>query len=912
MTIPSNEVPRYSRDMSGELPANLVNERVTLTSVNRTDFNIILPRCAPFFHDSVKLRKIETNEILEFGKDFYIGGIFEGITPYTKHNKDVGSIIILLDQWVGGNYDLFYQTVGGDYILDEERYAEALKNASINPILTRWEDLHGKPIEYPAGPHEHDATDTLDYDAFINELSRLRQTVETWTTEDRKGSPSYIQILQLLFEQGRIINGLSSRVSQVQDDLNSSTAGAIDRTLKKVEAIGKEAERLSKSVEVAVSGQLGHVKDELTAKIEEKVNELHQNNTQTNIDLTRQITALEERANAKIKDALDKLATITAAQSGDLTGLRNELTTTLNNLIATNTAALNKLKTDTEQRVNTVINRSVKLDADTQTLSGKLKALQFESDKVGHDQTYTKYATDARNGDKLESYVQGEKKAEQDSKLLNVLTPAQVAVRLSLKQERGQEDYKGLRLNGDTLEYLIGGINLKEGSGTPTYGNIRAANFLTADGTNISDKFVPFTGGNMQGPLRLFTSNPFDETWTDDDARWGYSGFLRPNKNVTDDSVADAQGQLQIRILHPHYQGKNLPYAQAHGRTIEFNYGSHSNYRVWTGGWDQYGNNYRKVELLTVNHITTDASNTSSNKILSASAINQKFNQLAESARSANESLNTFYANTNTPDYGIGLVVKNKHNNPKSIEMWMSNGVVNDAMKINVYRTNDSTSLDQNNWISIRGALNGSRNVPFMDIYPDRLWTKAYGNLHDYFLPRSLTHYSVPNHWTSCDLMKDKIPYIHPNGHFYAGFQLHLKSPPGHAEQGRVVHMKWAKDDAHGGDGVWCSGWMSVHHLQVRSDQRLKREIKPIYNALEKVSALHGYTYQMKDEPRGRHAGVIAQEVLAVLPEAVSKNDDGFLEVDYNGVLSLLLEAVNELREENISLKARVKALEGE
>ena len=103
---------------------------------------------------------------------------------------------------------------------------------------------------------------------------------------------------------------------------------------------------------------------------------------------------------------------------------------------------------------------------------------------------------------------------------------------------------------------------------------------------------------------------------------------------------------------------------------------------------------------------------------------------------------------------------------------------------------------------------------------------------------------------------------------------------------------------------------MSVHHLQVRSDQRLKREIKPIYNALEKVSALHGYTYQMKDEPRGRHAGVMAQEVLAVLPEAVSKNEDGYLEVDYNGVLSLLLEAVNELREENHALKERVKKLE--
>ena len=814
MTIPSNEVPRYSRDMSGELPANLVSERVTLTSVNRTDFNIILPRCAPFFHDSVKLRKIETNEILEFGKDFYIGGIFEGITPYTKHNKDVGSIIILLDQWVGGNYDLVYQTVGGDYVLDEEQYQEALKNASINPILVRWEELHGKPIEFPPLPHEHETSGTYEYDDFINELSRLRQGIEKWLIEDQKDAPSYAQVLQLLFEQGRLLNLISARMSQVQDDLSSSTAGAIDRALKKVETLSKEAERIGKTATTAVETKVTEVRRELVEKITNTTTEIRENSAQTNKALTDQIAALESQLNTKIKEALDKLAKASTSQGEDLNRLRGELTASVQNLVDTNAAALNKLKKETEQRVNVVINRSVKLDAEDQTIGGKLKAKQFDSDKVGHDTTYTKYVTDSRNGDKLESYVQGNKRAEQDDKLLNVLTPAQVAARLSMKPVNST-NFAGLRLNGDNLEYVKDGINLKDGTGNPVYGNMKAADFIYADGTSLNDKFVPYTGGNMKGALRLFTSNPFDENWNETDVRWGYSGFLRPNQDVTDDSNRIAQGQLQIRVVHPHHQGKALPGALSHGRTIEFNYGSHNDLRVWTGGWNQYGNDYRRLEILTYNHITNDPASTRIDRVMTASAVEGK----------------------------------------------------------------------------IRNAL-GKLNT------------------QETYLPKSLTHYAVPEHWTSIELLKGKVPFIHDNGNFFAGYRLHLKPPPGHAEPGRFVYIDWAKDDAHGGDGMWCSGWMSVHHLQVRSDQRLKREIKPIYNALEKVSALHGYTYQMKDEPRGRHAGVMAQEVLAVLPEAVSKNNDGYLEVNYNGVLSLLLEAVNELREENHALKERVKKLE--
>ena len=49
--------------------------------------------------------------------------------------------------------------------------------------------------------------------------------------------------------------------------------------------------------------------------------------------------------------------------------------------------------------------------------------------------------------------------------------------------------------------------------------------------------------------------------------------------------------------------------------------------------------------------------------------------------------------------------------------------------------------------------------------------------------------------------------------------------------------------------------------------------------------------------------GVIAQEIQAVLPEAVVTRDNGYLAVDYHKVVPLLIEAVKELT-------AKVESLE--
>jgi hypothetical protein len=91
------------------------------------------------------------------------------------------------------------------------------------------------------------------------------------------------------------------------------------------------------------------------------------------------------------------------------------------------------------------------------------------------------------------------------------------------------------------------------------------------------------------------------------------------------------------------------------------------------------------------------------------------------------------------------------------------------------------------------------------------------------------------------------------------------------------------------------------------SDRRLKEDIQIIDNALDKVKALGGYTYSRTDIGE-RQTGVIAQDVLAVLPEAVVESEDGYYGVAYGNMVGLLIEAIKEQQQQIEKLTALVEA----
>ena len=139
------------------------------------------------------------------------------------------------------------------------------------------------------------------------------------------------------------------------------------------------------------------------------------------------------------------------------------------------------------------------------------------------------------------------------------------------------------------------------------------------------------------------------------------------------------------------------------------------------------------------------------------------------------------------------------------------------------------------------------------------------------------------------------------------------------ADAGTADDDKWRMQAADGGDftiATYASGSYSevltvandglvtvAGDLNVNSDVRLKTDVKPIDGALDLLSKVEGKTYnwlpELNRDKRTRY-GVIAQEVEAVIPELVTTNkSDGIKSVNYQGFIPVLINAVNELKEQN-------------
>ena len=100
----------------------------------------------------------------------------------------------------------------------------------------------------------------------------------------------------------------------------------------------------------------------------------------------------------------------------------------------------------------------------------------------------------------------------------------------------------------------------------------------------------------------------------------------------------------------------------------------------------------------------------------------------------------------------------------------------------------------------------------------------------------------------------------------------------------------------------------------VASDRRLKRDLRPLTGALEKLVALRGVHFEYVDpaaigELGGTRIGLIAQEVEEVLPDWVEEGPHGYRVLTVRGFEALCVEALRELR---AAREAEIRDLEDE
>jgi hypothetical protein len=124
-------------------------------------------------------------------------------------------------------------------------------------------------------------------------------------------------------------------------------------------------------------------------------------------------------------------------------------------------------------------------------------------------------------------------------------------------------------------------------------------------------------------------------------------------------------------------------------------------------------------------------------------------------------------------------------------------------------------------------------------------------------------------------------------------------------------HLNMSSGDFH------ADGNVIAYSTTTSSDRKLKKNIKPLEGALEKVQNLNGVSFQWKRNDK-ESIGFIAQEVQEVVPEIVHNNrieEDGVLKseslgVDYGNITALLVEAVKEQQALINRLEERIKTLE--
>jgi hypothetical protein len=104
------------------------------------------------------------------------------------------------------------------------------------------------------------------------------------------------------------------------------------------------------------------------------------------------------------------------------------------------------------------------------------------------------------------------------------------------------------------------------------------------------------------------------------------------------------------------------------------------------------------------------------------------------------------------------------------------------------------------------------------------------------------------------------------------------------------------------------TGLLTSTDYNSSSDKRLKKNIKTVDNALDKVMALRGVSFDWK-EGGAKAIGLIAQEAEKVLPEIVSKDDNGYLGIKYNNLIGVLVEAIKDQQEQINILKKQIEKL---
>lgn len=169
---------RYPFDPYGSNAECLIpNERHSLSANSNASFALIVPKNGPFFRRGLILKHISTDKTLTEGVDFALGHKFTRATVETA--RPVYGSILILNRELTGAFDVTYQTLGGEFVIDTQAALEALLNTQLDPRTTTWESVIDVPPLFPPYNHYFSADELVGADALRQAILQIGDTIKT-------------------------------------------------------------------------------------------------------------------------------------------------------------------------------------------------------------------------------------------------------------------------------------------------------------------------------------------------------------------------------------------------------------------------------------------------------------------------------------------------------------------------------------------------------------------------------------------------------------------------------------------------------------------------------------------------------------------------------------------------------------
>lgn len=163
-------------DPTGQAASNLrEDERHVISPPADNDFYLVVPRLAPYYRDSLVITEYPGGREWVAGVDYLHGHYFYAAS------RSIGQMVYgsihIYNRTYQGTLSIRYQSIGGEWTLDEQGITELLANVILDPRITTWEQVTDVPSTFPPINHEWNIVDMVGMTQVVGKLEEIEQAI---------------------------------------------------------------------------------------------------------------------------------------------------------------------------------------------------------------------------------------------------------------------------------------------------------------------------------------------------------------------------------------------------------------------------------------------------------------------------------------------------------------------------------------------------------------------------------------------------------------------------------------------------------------------------------------------------------------------------------------------------------------